>query len=174
MIIIKRIGQFIAVVFILTLLFFTFGTSRYQSMKTKGCSLVVFENKLKKASAENSEIDISKLTNFQWDECYVFTPYYPSKDIYKKVGTEWTTAKTYLGFLVSHNAENDTISDEDFLIVFKKGTKVVLANKYSINQLPVIFKLDNFKFTRKNAKFLVTSSKQYDKGKIKELILKQT
>ena len=57
-------------------------------------------------------------------------------------------------------------------MVFKKGNKVVLSRRYSINELPVIFKLDNYKFTSNKAKFLVTVAKQYDKDKIKELILK--
>ncbi len=83
-------------------------------MKVKSEGFSALETKLKKASSENSEIDISKLTNFDWDECYVFTPYYPSKDIYEKVGTEWTTAKTYIGFRISHSRENDTVNDEDF------------------------------------------------------------
>jgi thermostable 8-oxoguanine DNA glycosylase len=34
------------------------------------------------------------------------------------------------------------------------------------------FKLDNYRFTSSNAKFIVSAAKQYDESKIKELILK--
>ena len=168
----KKVLLAIGVSFIAILSFLIFGTPSYQSMKVKSEGFSALETKLKKASSENSEIDISKLTNFDWDECCVFTPYYPSKGIYEKVGTEWTTAKTYIGFRISHSRENDTVNDEDFLMVFKKGSKVVLAKKYSTNQLPVIFKLDNYKFTKNNAKFLVTDLELNNEGKIKELVLK--
>jgi len=77
-----------------------------------------------------------------------------------------------MGFLLFHSAENQTVNDEDFLMVLKKDNKVGLAKLYSINQLPVIFKLDNYKFTSNNTKFLVRIAKQYDGGKIKELILR--
>ena len=168
----KIIVRIIGVVFIIIILFFTFGTPRYQSMKTKSEGFSDLETKLKEASTIKSEIDINKLTNFDWDECYVFTPYYPSKAVYEMVGTEWTTSKTFIGFLMSHSEENETVNDDQFLMVFKKANKVVLSKRYSLSELPVIFKLDNYKFTSNNAKFLVTVAKQYDEGKVKELILK--
>lgn len=120
----------------------------------------------------NSEIDIKKLTNFDWDECYVFNPYYPSKAVYEKVGTEWTTTNTFIEFLMFHNSENETLNDDQFLIVFKKENTVVLVKRYSLNELPIVFKLDNNKFTSNNAKFSLVISKQYNEEKIKELVLK--
>jgi hypothetical protein len=120
----------------------------------------------------NSEIDIKKLTNFDWDECYVFNPYYPSKAIYEKVGREWTTANTFIEFLMFHNSENETLNDDQFLIVFKKENTVVLVKRYSLNELPIIFKLDNNRVTSNNAKFSVVISKQYNEDKIKELVKK--
>ncbi len=163
----KKVVPIIGMIFIVTVLFCIFGTPRYQSMKAKDEGFSNLENKLKQVSITNSVIDISKLTNFDWDECYVFTPYYPPAEIYKKVGTEWTTAKTFIGFIMTHSAENEMLNDEDYLMVFKKGTKVVLSKQYSINELPVIFKLDNYKFTSNKAKFLVTNE-----GKVKRLVLK--
>lgn len=169
----KIIVLLIGAVSIILILFFIFGTLRYQSMKVKNESFEDWGNKVKEASNSNSEIDIKELTNFNWDECYVFTPYYPSKSVYEKVGTEWTTSKTYIEFLMFHNMENETVNDDQYLIVFKNGNKVVLSKKYSLNQLPIIFKLDNYKFTSNNAKFLVTAAKQYNEGKINELVLKK-
>ena len=168
----KRIFHIIGVVFIMLILFFVFGTARYRSMKTGNIGFIAFEKKLMQASAAKSEIDISKITDFNWDECYVFPPYFPSKMVYEKVGTEWTTAKTYIEFLISHSTENDTLNDGEFLMVFKKGNKAIRSRRYSINKLPAIFKLDNYKFTRNNSKFLVNPSKQYNDGKVKELSLK--
>lgn len=69
--------------------------------------------------------------------------------------------------------ENETFNDEDRLMVFRKGKRVVLSQIYSLNQLPVIFKLNDYKFTSNNSKFLVTNSKLYDEGKIKELVFKK-
>jgi len=163
----KKAVSIIGIIFIVTVLFCIFGTPRYQSMKAKNEGFSDLETNLRQASTSNSELDISKLTNFDWDECYVFTPYYPTEEIYKKVGTEWTTSKTFVGFLMTHSAENTTVNDEDFLMVFKKGDKVVLSKKYSINDLPVIFKLDNYKFTSNKATFIVTGE-----GKVKNLVLK--
>jgi len=57
--------------------------------------------------------------------------------------------------------------------VFKKDSKVILSAQYSLNQLPIIFKLDNYKFASSNADFIVSVAKQYDLGRIKELSLKQ-
>ena len=102
----------------------------------------------------------------------MFNPYYPSKAAYEKVGTEWTTANTFIEFLMFHNSENETLNDDQFLIVFKKENTVVLVKRYSLNELPIVFKLDNNKFTSNNAKFSLVISKQYNEEKIKELVLK--
>jgi hypothetical protein len=169
----KKLLINITIVFIIIISFSIFGTPRYQSIKIKNEDFSDLENKLKEEANKNFEIDIKELTNFDWDECYVFSPYYPSKDVYEKVGTEWTTAKTFIGFCMFHNSENETVNEDQFFIVFKKEKKVVLEKRYSLNELPIIFKLDNNKFTSNNAKFSVLTSKTYSQDKIKELILKK-
>lgn len=168
----KKVVLIIGAILTVIISFSIFGTPRYQSIKVKNESFVTLENKLKEAINTNAEIDINELTNFDWDECYVFTPYYPSKAIYEKVGVEWTTTKTFIGFLLIHDVENQTINDDQYLIVFKKDNKIILSANYDLNQLPVIFKLDNYTFTSNNVKFIVTDAKQYNETKIKELILK--
>jgi hypothetical protein len=168
----KKVKPIIGVALLAAMLFLLFGTPRYQSIKVKNENFAGLENKLKEAINTNTEIDIKKLTDFDWDECYVFTPYYPTEAIYEKVGAEWTTTKTYIEFLLLHNVERQTVNDDQYGIVFKKDSKGILSAKYSLNQLPVIFKLDNYKFTSSNAKFIVSAAKQYDEGKIKELVLK--
>lgn len=169
----KKIVLIIGIVLIAGILFLIFGTPKYQSMKIKNRDFLSLENKIKEAVNTNAEIDMKKLTDFDWDECYVFTPYYPPKAIYEKVGSEWTTTKTYIGLLLFHNVENQTENDDQHIIVFKNDNKVVLSSKYSLNQLPVIFKLDDYKFTSNNAEFIVSTAKQYNEGKIKELVLKK-
>lgn len=168
----KKAVLIIGAVLVVIISFSIFGTPRYQSIKVKNESFVTLENKLKEAINTNTEIDINELTNFDWDECYVFTPYYPPKAIYEKVGVEWTTTRTFIGFLLIHDVENQTVNDDQYLIVFKKDNNVILSANYNLNQLPVIFKLDNYTFTSNNAKFIVTDAKQYDENKIKKLILK--
>lgn len=170
---IRKIIKIALVIFILILLFLIFGTPKYQSMKIKGIRFEETQNILKEDINTEAEVNISKLTNFQWDECYVFHPYYPSEEVYKKVGVEWTRCKTYLGYLIFHEVENETVNDDQYLIVFKKDNKVILSEIYDLNKLPVIFKLTDFKFTKDNGVFTVNNAKGYKEGKIKELIMKK-
>ncbi|ERI92333.1 hypothetical protein HMPREF1982_02315 [Clostridiales bacterium oral taxon 876 str. F0540] len=163
----------IGAVLIAAILFSIFGTPKYQSMKINNISSETLISKLNEAVSTNPDVDMNKLTDFKWDECYVFTPYYSSKQVYEKTGVEWTSYKTFIGFLMFHSTENETVNDDQYLIVFKKDNKVVLADKYSLSKLPIIFKLKDFRITRDNAKFKVTASKQYDGGKVKELVLKE-
>lgn len=161
------------VIIVISILFSIFGTPRYQSIKIKNEKFEGVESKLKVEVNRNTEIDINKLTDFDWDECYVFPPYYPSKQVYEKVGTEWTTYKTFIEFLMFHHIENQAFNEDQQLIVFKKDSKVILSEVYRLNTLPIIFKVDNYKFTSNNAKFMVIVAKQYDDDKIKELIIKK-
>lgn len=169
----KKIVLIMGIVLVIAVLFLIFGTPRYQSIKVKNKNFASLESKLKEEVNTNTEINIKELTDFDWDECYVFTPYYPPKEIYEKVGAEWTTTKTYIEFLLFHNSENQTVNDDQYVIVLKKNSKVILSAQYSLNQLPIIFKLDNYKFASNNADFIVSVAKQYDLGRIKELSLKQ-
>lgn len=159
-------------ILIIGILFLIFGTPSYQSIRIKSADFIGFKDKLKEMVSRNNEVNIKELTDFDWDEGYVFTPYYPPQEIYNRVGTEWTTTKTYIGYLLFHNTENQTVNDDEYVIVFKKDSKVVLAANYSLNELLVIFKLDDYKFLRNNSKFTVTAAKQYEEGKIKELTVK--
>lgn len=161
----------IGAVLVIAMVFSVFGTPTYRAMKLNNENFHEIKNKLKEAVNKNTEVDIKKLTNFKWDECYVFTPYYAPEDIYKKVGVEWTTTKTYMGFLLFHDGENQTTNDDQRVMVFKAGRKVVLSFTYNLNELPVVFKLDNYKFSRGNSKFKVEVAKGYAEGKIKELTL---
>lgn len=160
------IGIFLSII----ILFLIFGTPGYQSIKIKNKSFGDTENNIKEACSKNNTIDLKKLTNFDWDECYIFTPYYPSEKVYEKTGTEWTTYRTYIGFLMFHGMENETVSDDQYLIVFKKDSRVILSAKYSLSQLPVIFRPDGCRIIVNNSRFQVTSSKQYNDSRVKELI----
>jgi hypothetical protein len=169
----KKVVPIMEVVLVIAILFSVFGTPRYQAIKLKNEIFLDLENKLKEAVNTNTEIDIKKLTDFDWDECYVFPPYYSAKQVYEEVGTEWTICKTFIGFLMFHDIENQTLNEDQYIIVFKKDSKVISSSIYSLNQLPVIFKLDNYRFTSSNSKFIVTIAKQFNDSKIKELILKK-
>ncbi|WP_406766781.1 hypothetical protein [Candidatus Clostridium radicumherbarum] len=162
----------VALILIIGILFLIFGTPRYQSIRIKNGDFAGLKNKLKEAVNINSEVDIKELADFDWDECYVFAPYFPPEEIYKRVGSEWTTTKTYIEYLLFHNMENQIVNDAQYVVVIKKDSKVILSTKYDLNELPVIFKLDNYKFTSSNFKFIVSVAKQYVEGQIKELSLK--
>ena len=86
----KKVVPIIGVVLVIAILFLIFGTPRYQSIKVINQNFAGLENKLKEAVNTNTEIDIKKLTDFDWDEWYVFPPYYSAKQVYEEVGTEWT------------------------------------------------------------------------------------
>jgi hypothetical protein len=169
----KKVVPLMGVVLIIAILFSIFGTPKYQSIKVKNENFLGLKYKLKEAVNTNTAIDIKKLTDFDWDECYVFPPYYSIEQIYEEVGTEWTICKTFIGFLMFNDIENQTVNEDQYIIVFKKDSKVILSSIYSLNQLPVIFKLDNHMFTSNNSKFIVTIAKQFHDSKIKELILKK-
>lgn len=169
----KRLISIITAVLVIIILFFIFGTPKYQAIKVTSKNFANLENRLKEEVNTNVEIDLKALTDFDWDECFVFPPYSPSAQVYEKVGTEWTKHKTFIGYVIFHGTENETVNDDQYLIVFKKDNKVVLSAVYSLNQLPVIFNLGNSnRLTSNNAKFTVTAAKQYPENKFKELVPK--
>lgn len=141
-------------------LFLIFGTPSYQSIKIKAANDNFFKKEIVELSSSNKEIDIKECTDFQWDEFYVFPPYYPNENIFKDVGVKWTERRTYLGYLLFRDMEYEAVSEEQFLIVFKKDDKVILSKIYTTNKIPIIFKdsLNTYaplKVNVKKSKFIV-------------------
>ncbi|MEW8955449.1 hypothetical protein [Clostridium sp.] len=145
-------------IFIAIALFLIFGTSSYRAMKVRNIDTTMVEENLKSISDKDKEIEISNFTDFQWDSAYVFPSYYPSEKIYEKVGVKWTEAKTFIGYLFSKSTENNTLSEDQYIMIFKKGDKIISSKVYSLSEVPVIFNIPNYEFTYDSCKFQVTTN----------------
>jgi hypothetical protein len=72
---------------------------------------------IEKVTADSNlqSVDISSLTDFQWDRLYIFAPYSTPEDINKSLGFTWPEA-----------ASSDiTLHDHINLLVFVRGNEVV-------------------------------------------------
>lgn len=165
----KRVLIIAGSLFVVFLLFFIFGTPEYREMKIKNEDFSTLETRLKDACTTKDVVNIAEEANFSWDECYVFPPYYPSEEVYKSVGKEWTSAKTFIEYVMFHNMENEVHSEGQYLIVFKSNGKVVLSTIYNLRDMPIVFNLKDNKFTKDKAKFSIKSSDKYGVSEVKEL-----
>jgi hypothetical protein len=66
-------------------------------------------------NSSNATVTLSSVTDFEWDRCYVFTPYTPLTEIDRNVGVGWSA---------THNTSIQS-SDGIHLLLFLKGTNVV-------------------------------------------------
>ncbi|WP_133158821.1 hypothetical protein [Clostridium thermosuccinogenes] len=72
---------------------------------------------------------MKNITPFEWDRMYIIRPYTSRTEMHEKVGTKWTTADTYIGYLIfdktwlgEHPLDDDIFQK----LVFVKDNKVVL------------------------------------------------
>lgn len=67
------------------------------------------------------------ITAFKWDKMYVFPPYTTRAQMHTKIGIEWTTADTYIGYLIQKTSIGDYPLDDDSVhkLVFIKDNKVI-------------------------------------------------
>jgi len=97
---------------------------------------------------KSNEIDFDKITNFEWDTMYVFTPYSNPKDILEK-----DNISTYNSSFIIENS--DTIN----MIGFVKSNKLV-----GFVELPQIYggvDLTNvIKFSKEETKFSILQDKK--------------
>ncbi len=73
----------------------------YNSHKVK--EDIELKNEVIKVVQSSKEIDFSKVTNFEWDEIYLFTPYTDSKEILKKDGVKRYNSKLNMEYNDGHN-----------------------------------------------------------------------
>lgn len=64
---------------------------------------VILKNTIIKTVEKSDQIDFSKITNFEWDKMYIFTPYSNPKDILSKDGINTHNSKFNIEFLDSIN-----------------------------------------------------------------------
>ena len=84
----------------------------YNSLKVKEDTEL--KNEVIKVVQSSKEIDFSKVTNFEWDEIYLFTPYTDSKEILKKDGVKRYNSKLNMEY-------NDGIN----IIAFVNSKKII-------------------------------------------------
>ncbi len=84
----------------------------YNSHKVK--EDIELKNEVIKVVQSSKEIDFSKVTNFEWDEIYLFTPYTDSKEILKKDGVKRYNSKLNMEY-------NDGIN----IIAFVNSKKII-------------------------------------------------
>jgi len=119
----------IAVFLIIPLILFLSSYMGFRSQKINNEHLESFKNKLMTTVQQKSHFDMKNITPFEWDRMYIIRPYTSRTEMHEKVGTKWTTADTYIGYLIfdktwlgEHPLDDDIFQK----LVFVKDNKVVL------------------------------------------------
>ena len=119
----------IAVFLIIPLILFLSSYMGFRSQKINNEHLESFKNNLMATIQQKSHFDMKNITPFEWDRMYVILPYTSRTEMQKIVGTKWTTADTYIGYLIfdktwlgEHPLDDDIFQK----FVFVKDNKVVL------------------------------------------------
>jgi len=119
----------IAVFLIIPLILFLSSYMGFRSQKINNEHLESFKNKLMTTIQQESYFDMKNITPFEWDRMYVILPYTSRTEMQKIVGTKWTTADTYIGYLIFDKTwlgEHPLDDDIFHKLVFVKDNKVVL------------------------------------------------
>ncbi len=119
----------ISVFLIIPLILFSSSYISFRSQKINNEHLESFKNNLMTTIQQKSYFDIKNITPFEWDRMYVILPYTSRTEMQKIVGTKWTTADTYIGYLIFDKTwlgEHPLDDDIFHKLVFVKDNKVVL------------------------------------------------
>ena len=119
----------IAVFLIIPLILFLSSYINFRSQKINNEYLESFKNKLMTTIQQESYFDMKNITPFERDRMYVILPYTSRTEMQKIVGTKWTTADTYIGYLIFDKTwlgEHPLDDDIFHKLVFVKDNKVVL------------------------------------------------
>ena len=109
---------------------------------------VALKNIIIETVQKSKEIDFTKITNFEWDKMYVFTPYSMPKDILNKDGIS-----------ISNSEFNIEILDTINMIGFVKSDKLVAFVELPRNYGGV--DLTNYiKFSKEETKFNISKDKR--------------
>ena len=119
----------ISVFLIIPLILFSLSYINFRSQKINNEHLESFKNKLMTTIQQESYFDMKNITLFEWDRMYVILSYTSRTEMQKIVGTKWTTADTYIGYLIFDKTwlgEHPLDDDIFHKLVFVKDNKVVL------------------------------------------------
>jgi len=90
----------ISVFLIIPLILFSSSYINFRSQKINNEHLESFKNNLMATIQQKSHFDMKNITPFEWDRMYIILPYTSRTEMQKIVGTKWTTADTYIGYLI--------------------------------------------------------------------------
>jgi hypothetical protein len=119
----------ISVFLIIPLILFLSSYINFRSQKINNEHLESFKNNLMTTVQQKSYFDMKNITSFEWDRMYVIWPYTSRTEMQKIIGTKWTTADTYIGYLIFDKTwlgEHPLDDDIFHKLVFVKDNKVVL------------------------------------------------
>ncbi|MCB0803962.1 MAG: hypothetical protein KDB74_12760 [Flavobacteriales bacterium] len=108
----------------------------------------LFHSKLKSIISSQTEkeivIDIAEITDFDWDELFIFRPYTSGNKINESLGIQW-----------SDEANTSVVGSESYsLFIFMNKGKVVLETFVPRSISKDFGFLEQIKFSRNDAKFI--------------------
>lgn len=140
----------IAIVFVVL---FLFSYVPFLKIKVNNKHTAGFEQKLQEVMMRKEVFDMKDVTDFEWDQMYVFYPYTSRKQMEETVGKKWTTG-SYPGYLLERTQlGNYPIDDESFnKLVFVRGEEVVLdvtlyRSEGDFTKITEIIDKDNSRFS---------------------------
>jgi len=146
----------ILVFLIIPLILFLSSYINFRSQKINNEHLESFKNNLMTTVQQKSYFDMKNITPFEWDRMYVILPYTSRTEMQKIVGTKWTTADTYIGYLIFDKTwlgERPLNDDIFHKLVFVKDNKVVLD--VTLNRGNADFTQINSPVINSNALFII-------------------
>ena len=101
--------------------FMIFGTSTFREGRCTSLMETQFSQELSELMEQEEPFELSQCTYFAWDEAYIFESGFSPKEAYRIAGAEWTGAKWFWNYLVSHSVENQTEEGQVLMAFLKKG-----------------------------------------------------
>lgn len=123
----KLIQRVSLVFFILAVIVVTVSYVNYRALQINNNCYPDFKLKLIDTIKENDQFNMSRITKFDWDTMYIFSPYTSKEEMERTIGTAWTTAESYIGYIVDryflgiYPLEDDSLES----LVFVKAGKVI-------------------------------------------------
>ena len=167
---IKKKTIMITAFLIIPLILFLLSYINYRSQRIYNEHLESFKSQLMTTVQQNSSFDMNNITPFEWDRMYVIRPYISRTEMQKVIGIKWTTADTYIGYLICDKTwfgEHPLDDDIFHKLIFVKDNKVVLditldRNDVDFTQInsPVINDDSLFDIDKADERNIIKTSKQ--------------
>ncbi|OBZ17309.1 hypothetical protein [Bacillus sp. FJAT-26390] len=123
-ILLSLIGLFIVLVYMPVLISY----ANYRSIKVNNENTDQFIHHLEAVVRQKDSFEMTEVTTFDWDQMYMFPPYFSREEMRKATGTKWTTETSYLAYLANEFIMGDfpLLDESVHQLVFVKGDEVVL------------------------------------------------